>query len=249
MNQRVFNLSKWSLLEEGAMLEYKNPRRRTVIVDVNCPAECAFYVMQSKRDVEDNPEKVKDRRFGRRTLAEGAADPNPSEMTFLGLAKGRDRFEFAVDGAFALTVEGSSAYVYTADSQDIATRIVDPVIFTRLANRKVKNPDLQRIENAMRINQLQFQAALAADHERLMAAMNRRLEIAEARNLGEAPPDVGTETVVEGVGGRRSDERSEPVGEGKPDAKKAKGSGSGSKSGKGSAAPEPDEREISEDAG
>lgn len=184
MGQRIHNLAKWTFLEEGSALHYANPRRRTVILEVNSPDEVCYYVQQDLEDVRDNPERVVDRLAGR--TREG---PPPEEadqelssrspdraVSFLGVAKGRDRFEFAVDGAFSLLVDGGSTYVYTADSQDIATRIVAPVIFTRIANRRARNPELERMQFMMRVNQQRMFDELNAEMDRRTAALKQELE-------------------------------------------------------------------------
>lgn len=196
MNQRVHNLAKWTWVPEGQTLYFNNPKRRTVRLDVNCPGDVCFYVLQSAEDIAENPEREVDEAAGRKPFREGNfALPNPErdrEVTFLALVRGRDLLEFAVDGAFGLTPEGGGASIYTADSQDIATYVTAPVILTKIANRRQRNPHLEMIEYQMRLNQQRFLAQLEAESARRIEAVEKRLEsYAGQRVTGDAAGTVG----------------------------------------------------------
>lgn len=246
MNQRIHNLSKWQYLPEGEGLRFHNTRRRTVILEVNCPTHCSFYVVQRKEDVESNPEKVTDISAMRRPAVSPAPDEDTEDVggsklareggftvSFLALVKGgRDRLEFAVDGEFDLLSEGSGAYVYTNDSQDTSTVVLDPVIFTRVANRRQRNPHLEMIEYQMRRNMEMMQAELRDEADRRVAALERKLETyapqrdqrAPAARIGKAGPTAssGTEESAGVVGEKPSDETEIPDGErSSPKGKKA----------------------------
>lgn len=207
MAQRLFNLSKWSFLEEGTGLYYWNPRPRPVVLELNCPDEIRLYIAQDRLDVENNPKKRVDEEAGRtpnpgqwsRLDLPGEGDPKSEQsapslddgrvVTFLALVKGRDRVEFFSDGAFELIAEGGSVYVYTADSTDIALRVVAPVIFTRIANRKQRNPHLEMMEYQMRMNQQRMQNELLGEMERRERALEQRLESYAKQRNNQAPPD------------------------------------------------------------
>lgn len=203
MNQRVFNLAKWRFMRDGSAMTFSNTKRRTVILDVNAPDEVRFYVVQDPEAVRNNPERLSDQEAGRESSGDDADDKQ--DLTFVGLVKGRDRLEFAVDGAFDLVVEGGGAYVYSADGQDIATRIVAPLIFTRIANRRARNPHLELIQYQMRLNMERMQDQLAEELERREKAFAERLETyAAQRNPG---------TVVEDLGGQAKRRGSVAMGE------------------------------------
>lgn len=179
MNQRVHNLAKWLFIEEGQALSFPKEKRRTVILDVNCPDEVSFYIVQDLDAVRANPEKVTDEAAGRMRTSGAHPPPSAGEertISFLGIAKGRDRFEFAVDGAFDLVAEGGAAYVYTADGQSIATKVVAPVIFTRIANRRQRNPHLELMQYQMRVNQERLVAKLEVEQSRRIQALEKKLE-------------------------------------------------------------------------
>lgn len=182
MNQRVHNLSKWRFLKEGDSLHFPKNKPRIVILEVNCPGEVCFYVDQDAEAIRRNERRLEDEAAGREVL--------PIEpLSFLGVAKGRERFEFAVDGPFSLLVEGGSAYIYTADGQDVATRVVAPVIYTRIANRRQRNPHLELIEYQMKLNTERMVRQLEAESARRIEALEHKLERYLPNRDQKATPD------------------------------------------------------------
>lgn len=244
MTQRVHNLTKWKFLQEGETLWFKNPRQRVVVLEVNAPGECCLYVTMNKEDLLRDPERIADNEAGRvRDLAlEVEEDRADHVLCFLAYLKGgRERVEFAVEGAFELICEGGNVYVSTADGQDIATRVIAPVIFTKIANRRARNPQLELMQYQMRLNQERFMAELAAENDRRMQAMERNLEsYAERRSQGTPlananRPSSGPSGEPSGDGG--ADAGDTPAAEagaggGKP-AKPAKAAASGNDNAKG----------------
>lgn len=198
MNQRIHNLSKWRFLPEGRSIRYPGRAQRTVIVEVNCPQEVAFYIAQDFREVAADPERIREEEAGRLVPADidasdgsvGGLELDERPIQFLGLCKGRDSLEFAVDGAFDLLVEGGPAYVFSADGQDLATRIVAPMIFTRIANRRQRNPHLEMMQYQMKLNQERLQAQLLEEMARREAALEERLESYAAQRDERAPPEL-----------------------------------------------------------
>lgn len=198
MAQRMHSLSKWTLVEEGQAVHYVNPRGRPVAIDVNSPTEVAFYVIQDLEDIEENPAIVADKAAGRfqadrdrlgavRATLDSAPATDQGKaaditavagraVTFLALVKGRDRLEFSVDGEFDLMVEGGACNIYTVDSADVATRVIDPIIFTRVANRRVRNPELEWMMYQQRRNQEALMGSMAREMDRRMAEMEKGLK-------------------------------------------------------------------------
>lgn len=231
MAQRLFSLSKWTLLEEGKAIHYINPRGRPVAIEVNSPDEVAFYVIQNLEDVAENPALLADKAAGRvaadedrlgvlrSSLFENAEVPTSAKddgkaVTFLALVKGRDRLEFSVDGAFDLMVEGGNANVYTVDSADVATRIVAPIIFTRVANRRVRNPELEWMMYQQRRNQEDMLAAMSAEMERRLSDLEKGLKKQYAPNREtRLPPERAIKAgLVKAEPVERSDGRSPEEG-------------------------------------
>lgn len=181
MNQRIHNLSKWRFLPEGEALHFSGRAQRTVVVDVNCPQEVCFYIRQDPEDERLDPERERDEEAGRvaqgdSALGRAASDDDGGSVSFIAVCKGRDRLEFGVDGSFDLLTEGGSAYVFSHDGVDIATRVIAPVIFTRIANRRQRNPHLEMMEYQMRLNQQRFMDGVRAEVERRVGALERKEE-------------------------------------------------------------------------
>lgn len=209
MAQRMHNLSKWRFVKEGEGVIFRNTRRRLVTLEVNCPDRVAFYISQDLEQLERNPEVLEDLQLGR------SRDGLPLEevdggrgVVFIGTALGRDRFEFNVDGAFELVVHGGNAYVYSADSQDVAAHIVAPIVFTRIANRRQRNPHLEMIEYQMRLNQARFQQELRDEADRRLGDLERRYAaqrgsgavVEGSGGVGAGAADVRPETAHGGAG-------------------------------------------------
>lgn len=229
MRSRLHNLSKWQYLPEGDALHYANDRRRTVILEVNSPGEVCYYVLQPSDQVSENPEWKDDEAAGRaradrrtRPVVDADGESPGGVLQFVGVCKGRGTIEFAVDGAFDLVAEGGGAYVYSNDGLQVETRVIAPVIFTRIANRRQRNPHLEMIEFQMRLNQERFLQELEAEQSRRLEALERRVErYAPQRNQDAAAAIARVKARAEGQGlpGRPdegSQEGAADAGEGGP---------------------------------
>lgn len=159
--QRIFNIDKWTRLSEGQGLEFSNPRPRNVRVEVNAPSKAAIYCIDGD-----------------------------GEAHFLALVEGRDTIEFGSTGAFTLSVEGPDVMIYTADGADISSVVVAPVVFTKIIERRRRNPELEHIAAVMARN-MERRLEQQADEIR------RQFERREA--LLRQPPDAG---VPQGTGGQ-----------------------------------------------
>lgn len=192
IHQRVFNLSKWRLIEEGEAVTFGNVRARTVILEVNAPARMQLFVCQDVATIANEEERQRDAAAGRPIAALPVGSGDDGLTQFLALVEGRQRIEFAVAGRFELLAVGGPCYFYTADGMELATRIVAPVIYTRLANRRQRNPHLEMMEYQMRLNQERFAAAVAAEANRRIEALERKLEsYAPQRDIRTPPSLVG----------------------------------------------------------
>lgn len=164
MTQRLFDVNKWTLLEEGKVLRYPSAKPREVKLEVNAPGDSELsYVSDS------------------------------GEVKFLALVRGRDRVEFHTDGRFGLTVQGNDCYIYTVDGIDISTTILDPVIFTRIVERRARNPEFVAMELRMMQN---IQRRLDSQKHELVGYYERReryreQELANARLAADAPEQPG----------------------------------------------------------
>lgn len=199
MSQRIHNLTKWRSLKDGDAIAFDNPKPRTVIIDVNCPSEVRFYVQQDLETLRTDEERLRDHAAGRVPSGDG----DDREISFVGVCKGRDRLEFSVSGAFELLVDGGEAYIHSAEGQDTATRVVAPVIFTKIANRRARNPHLEMIQYEMRRNQEAFFASMQAEADRRAKALEEGFEAYAAAKykgtpLGGATDPSGRPIMAEG---------------------------------------------------
>lgn len=140
--QRMFNLRKWTEMTEGTAVSFAGTRPRIVNLEVNAPSEVCLYLKY----------------------------PESDETYFLALVRGRDKIETYVDGAFEVLSEGGVCYIYTADGDDISSVVLEPVIFTRIAERRARNPELEAIERRMFLNQQKRLDAQMAEFDRRLKA-------------------------------------------------------------------------------
>lgn len=141
MVQKLMNLSKWSEVKPGTAVEFLNEKPRMVRVDVNAPGDTRLHVVDES-----------------------------GEVSFLALVTGRDTIEFGVDGPFLLTTDGP-VQVYSPDGEDIHFTILDAVSFTEIAERQVRNPEMEEMLYRMNLN---IEARLAQQAEALERAFNAR---------------------------------------------------------------------------
>lgn len=143
--QRLFNLDKWTPLSEGRALAFDLDRPRVVRLDVNSAGPCNLYVMQREQE--------------------------GSDASFLARVEGRDVIEFHVNGAFALVADGDGCNVYTVDGDVWTFRDLAPEIFTRIHERRVRNPELEYILAKMQAN---MERRLATQADEIRGAIERR---------------------------------------------------------------------------
>lgn len=197
MSQRMFNLSKWSVIRDGEELYYDNRKIRQVVLDVNSSDDVRLYISQASDQVENSPQALEDDAAGRR--------PNPGQVSaadtvrFLALVRGRDRVEFTVEGPFALLAEGGDCFVYTVDGMDAATRVTAPLIYTRIANRKDRNPHLDMLMRQSKLNELRMLQRLEGEIERRLAARDAEKESYVEQRKIAAPSGRASEEVSEQV--------------------------------------------------
>lgn len=228
--QRMFNLRKWTTLAEGAGLSFKSMRARVVKLDVNSETEVSLYIQY--------PDGVFTYDIDGTVVEEVVA---PGSTYFLALVKGRDTLETFVDGKFDLLVQGGNLAVYTADGDDVHATVVDPVIFTRIAERKARNPELEAIERRMYLNQERRLASQMADMDRrygaLLSAAEERVHHAERKSRERAAADAAAAAAAGGASATDKQASGKDAGSGQddkaaggkasadPDAKKGSGQG------------------------
>lgn len=208
--QRMFNLSKWRAAGAGEIIRFESDRPRTVRLEVNTPEIALLELHEDGR-----------------------------EPCFLARVEGRDTIEFSADGSFEISCDTSDVYFYTAEGDDWSVEPVDGRTFTRIVERRSRNPEMEMMMHMAMRNMEQRLDAQAAELERRFA-----LRVATGDD-GTARPKPGTEDgpVNSGAGldpdGTKADDTKSADGAGTPDsgspaAPATKGGGDG-KSGTGKA--------------
>lgn len=209
MGQRIFNLSKWRSVAEGDALFFANDRpQRTIVLHVNSPEKVQLYVVQDAEALHQNPERKADEEAGRgdepeeqkvRPTAYAAIGKSVDGLSgrrvqFLALVEGLDTIEFAVDGAFDLVPVGGDINCHSADGLDVTTRVIAPLIFTKVWDRRPRNRQLEMIEYRQRVNQERFRQDLIAEMDRREKALDAKAEkYAQDRIKEPVAPDAGSE--------------------------------------------------------
>lgn len=158
--QRIFDIKKWVRLEEGQVLSFDITKPRQVRVEVNSPGDSELYYIDAN-----------------------------GEVVFLALVRGRDVVEFISDGAFKLSVQGNDCMIYTPDGAKIAHIATDAETFTRIVERRARNPEFERMQYEMMLNinrRLELQK-----HE--LERSYRRREVARDKELAAAALSRGAD--------------------------------------------------------
>lgn len=122
--QRIYNVDKWWKVSQGEALEFPNEKIRNVRLEVNTPNRSALWVI----------------------------DVATETVYFLALVEGRQTVEFGTTGKMALSVEGGDVWIYTADSDDVSTIVLAPQIFTKIYERRRRNPEFELMVHKMQEN-------------------------------------------------------------------------------------------------
>lgn len=200
MTQRIHSLSKWQALDDGKAVDFVLDKARTVVLEVNAPQEVALYVQEKE-----------------------------AKPQFLALVKGRERIEFGVERAFKVVADGGPVWLYTFDGQETAFVIENPYIFTRIADRKQRNPHQELVEYQMRENIRRMGEQLKAESERRLLEVEQKLRKAYApkrdqRAFAELAGSASAELEGNTASGTAAADRSSPGGT-SSDVRKSGGKG------------------------
>ena len=179
--QKLANLDKWTRLSTKDSIRFSNTMPRTVRLQVNSPDVARLWV-------------------------EPHTDEGSGELQFLARVVGLDVIEFSAPGAFSLFAEGEDVFIYTADGADVSLVNEAPESFTKIVERRRRNPEL---EYMMAIQNRNMEKRLAE----LAEEQFRRLERSQ-----QARPQVDPAT---GVSGGPSPEPGQTAGHGSSDPQAA----------------------------
>lgn len=155
--KRIGDLSLFRRLDPGNVATFDGERVRTVRFIFNAPHRTAINVVAMGADGSF-----------------GEGDP-----MFLCVVDGLEEVQFQAEGPFGLEAE-ATVYIKTAEGETIHFVEPDAVTFTRIAERRARNPELEHMQRVLMLNQ-----------ERRMGAMFEELRAREA-SLEERSNDLGT---------------------------------------------------------
>lgn len=143
---KLNSLSRWSELPANKAIVFagSDVGERTVRLNLNLEGVTSFFI-----GIDDE------------------------ERFLVTMEPGVDTVEFSATGTFRVYAEeGSGAVLYqSADLEPTFSEVVDPVIFTKIANRRHRNPELE--EMMFRMNQ-NLERRLAQQADEFEAAFERR---------------------------------------------------------------------------
>ena len=147
--QRLHNVKKWNHVAAGSAMNFEETKERKLRLDVNSAGPATLFYVDGD-----------------------------GEATLLGLVHGRDVLEFATHGGtFSIAVEDNDVWVHTIDGENIAYVAADAVTFTKLVERRTRNPEVEMMRREMQTN---FQRLLDAQKNELVRVLDQRERAAAA---------------------------------------------------------------------
>lgn len=156
---KLNSLARWAMLPEGQAIAFEgsNVGERRVRINFNLEAVTAFFIGDEE-----------------------------GESFLCTIGPGLETVEFNVAGSFNVYPEKGSAAVHyqSADLEPTFVEVPDPVIFTKIAQRRQRNPELEEIMYRMNANMERRLAAQASEIEAAFALRMQQMEAANAVNQG-----------------------------------------------------------------
>lgn len=171
MTVKLNSLARWSALapDQAIVFEGTDVGERRVRINFNLEGVTSFFIGDDER----------------------------GENFLCTVGPGLETVEFNVAGTFKVYAEDGSGIVHyqSADLEPTFSEVVDPVIFTRIANRRHRNPELE--EMMFRMNQ-NMERRYAAQAQEMQAAFDRQMEA--MKNVGTQQPAPVSEPAPSGAG-------------------------------------------------
>lgn len=168
--QNLNNIEKWEDLTEGEALVLEGTRRRRITLHVNAPHEANLYLVETGKDGADK---------GR----------------FLCKVCGLDVVRWTAQGVQKIVSDVPLVKVYTGELEKTSMASPDPTVFTKIAERRQRNPQLELMMRTMRQNTEALLSAQAAEMDRRFAQVKAdqkaALEAAQAAQAAPATQEEG----------------------------------------------------------
>jgi len=131
-----------------------------------------------------------------------AIQTGPETIRFLADVDGRQTLLFSVPGPFTLwpTCEGEVQW-WSSEFQATSVALPDAKTFTKIAERRARNPEVERVARKMQENADRRNALLLAEVRGLIAAKDGEISSLKAEKKPVEKPS-GTEVVPEGDGAK-----------------------------------------------
>lgn len=146
---KLNSLSRWNRLAADGAVMFDGPERR-IRLFVNVETETAFFYQTAETE---------------------------ADCLLAVVSPGVCAIEFYAGGKLAVLAVPASAdaqvWYQTAESEPTHIKVVDPVVFTKIAQRRERNPELERMFGLMVRNQRQREAQMNAEFERRLGAIER----------------------------------------------------------------------------
>lgn len=195
---KVGDLTLFTRLLAGEQAQFLNVITRNVRFTVNAPTEAQLMVIP---------------------LTDDGEVPDDADAMFLCTIKGLDDIEFFALGPFALSSD-VDILLKTIDGSPIHTFTPEEATFTRIAERRPRNPEIERLQEMLLKNQERRMGAMYAEVERERYALARERETlhqstsadggsgeppAPAPAVGPGEPAAGAGKDAKGTGGPEND--------------------------------------------
>lgn len=158
---RLGNLGRWVALPRGSKITFPGQDVRRVRLTVNSPGIAKLYIID-----EDG------------------------ELHFLAAPDRLEEVEFSWAGDLVLTTDAEDVSFLTAENEPEHIVIEDPEVFTEIAQRAARNPELERIMYmAQRNMERRLQQIAIGFEERVNDAFDAGQRAGAGRTSGETPAD------------------------------------------------------------
>lgn len=121
-------------------------------------------------------------------------DGDDDSAQFLARVEGYKVVEFHALGTVRVSIEGADVWWKCTEAEPTAVKIVDPVVFTRIIERRHRNPEVEMMMHMMQQNIERRLSAQQTEMEQYLARREQQLAAAAAV-VAPTPDGTGSETV------------------------------------------------------
>lgn len=157
---RLGNIDRWTALPKGMVLSLPGKEVRRVLLTVNSPGVAALYIQHCD-----------------------------GELQFLAAPDRMDTVEFYHEGDVKITTDAEDVFILSAENEVDYVVIEDAEVFTEIATRAARNPELEKL---LHLQQVNTERRLAAIMEGYEGRINEAFDAGRRANSGRTegtPPD------------------------------------------------------------